>query len=147
MDVDFIEAAARHYSDAEHLYAEGRLPNAGQLYGFTAECGLKGILIRYGLAYDPVTGDLVGPSRSNPFMKHIDGLVATVSTFPAADRAYFALLAVMPDLSDFSDWSVDHRYWSATKVAGRQEKWKKAASQVMLALQNVDLDDAGRVLP
>jgi hypothetical protein len=144
MDVDFVEAARRHYSDAEHLYAERRLPNAGQLYGFTAECGLKGILIHYGLPYDPLSGDLIGPPHTNPYMKHIDGLVATVSTYPAADRAFFSLLALMPDISDFSDWSVNQRYWGDAKVAGRQDKWKKAAGQVMSALQSVDLDDAGR---
>lgn len=144
MDVDFLEAASRHYGDAEHLFAEGRMPNAGQLYGFTAECGLKGILIKYGLASDPETGDLVGPPHSNPYMKHIDGLVTTVLSFPAADRSYFNLLALMPNLSDFSDWSVNQRYWGAARVAGRQGKWKTAAGQVMHALQDLDLDDAGR---
>ncbi|MGH3622829.1 MAG: hypothetical protein ACRDQ5_13690, partial [Sciscionella sp.] len=42
---DFAAAARRHFSDAEHLCAQQRLPNADHLAGLAAECGLKAILI------------------------------------------------------------------------------------------------------
>lgn len=38
---DFPDAHARHWQDAERLAQAGRWANADQLYGYSAECGLK----------------------------------------------------------------------------------------------------------
>ena len=45
MSENFEESCFRHYEDANLLKINNRLPNAGQLYGFCAECGVKHILI------------------------------------------------------------------------------------------------------
>ena len=38
---DFSDAHVRHWRDAELLYAARCWGNADQLYGFSAECGLR----------------------------------------------------------------------------------------------------------
>lgn len=43
---DFIDAHRRHWEDAELLFDSGRWPNADQLYGISAECGLKALVMR-----------------------------------------------------------------------------------------------------
>ena len=45
---DFTGAHRRHWQDAELLFAEHRWANADQLYGFSAECGLKAVLKKDG---------------------------------------------------------------------------------------------------
>lgn len=39
--VDFLSSAMRHLRDGDYLKSNGYVENAGQLYGFVAECGLK----------------------------------------------------------------------------------------------------------
>ena len=43
-DTDFADAHRRHWEDAELLHDHGRWANADQLYGFSAECGLKAVM-------------------------------------------------------------------------------------------------------
>lgn len=64
--VDFRHAANRHYRDGNLLMANGRQANAGQLYGFTAECGIKWLLVWKGYPSDPVTGELVERKEEIP---------------------------------------------------------------------------------
>jgi hypothetical protein len=68
MNVDYKSAARRHFKDAELLYKEGRLANAGQLYGFNAECGLKALLATCGVDIDE-KGDI-----DKNYRKHITPL-------------------------------------------------------------------------
>lgn len=50
---DFADAHGRHWGDAELLYAHECLANADQLYGFSAECGLKALMEVLGMRLDP----------------------------------------------------------------------------------------------
>jgi hypothetical protein len=43
--VNFYESSKRHYVDVVLLQNNDRLPNAGQLYGFSAECGVKALMV------------------------------------------------------------------------------------------------------
>ena len=49
---DFHDAHRRHWQDAELLRKHGRWANADQLYGFSAECGLKAVMKALGMAVD-----------------------------------------------------------------------------------------------
>lgn len=42
---DFFNAHQRHWKDAELLYKEKRWANADHLYGLSAECGLKAVMV------------------------------------------------------------------------------------------------------
>jgi hypothetical protein len=129
--VDFHGSARRHIADADLLESNSRLPNAGHLYGYVAECGLKALLI--GLGYPT---DLEGsPARKNPsFRVHISGLLAP-ATFISLNlflsgRAGAKYLALIPKIGDFSDWRVEHRYYSEGALPGSLGKWKAAAHEV-----------------
>ncbi len=52
MAIDFLDAAGRHRADAELLFEHGRWPNADQLYGLAAECGLKAVMEVLGMPVD-----------------------------------------------------------------------------------------------
>lgn len=56
MQADFLDAHKRHWDDAERLFAKGRYANAGHLYGIAAECGLKRLMVRFGMMVNPTTG-------------------------------------------------------------------------------------------
>ena len=129
--VDFKGAARRHWLDAAFLSQAGREPNAGQLYGFMAECGIKAMLVAHGLPTE-ANGDIQKSPRTG-FREHVpvlSQLVSSLSTFPDG-RAATRYLALLPDLAHFNDWSINHRYWDALVLpAGSLPKWREAARQV-----------------
>jgi len=49
---DFVDAHRRHWQDAELLFDQSRWANADQLYGFSAECGLKAMMQALGMSVD-----------------------------------------------------------------------------------------------
>lgn len=131
MTVDFKEAARRHWADAEHLTQSGRHPNAGQLYGFMAECGLKALLVAHGLPTE-ANGDIRWKPRTG-YREHLPALsqlVCTLTAFPDG-RAATRYLAMLPDLAHFDDWNIDHRYWAtAAHPLSSVPNWREAARQV-----------------
>lgn len=52
MAPDFHDAHHRHWEDAELLLENNRLANADHLYGMAAECGLKRLMIVFGMTLD-----------------------------------------------------------------------------------------------
>lgn len=143
--VDFVEASIRHFDDADWLAGDGREPNAGQLYGFAAECGLKALLVKYGLETDS-DGDIVRRSSSgsdqSAFRQHINEpkqqtkLINSALNF-SPERKYLEYMAMLSSLGDFSSWTTDHRYWSASSIPPPSElgKWKAASREVQAMLQ------------
>ncbi len=77
---DFADAHRRHWQDAELLFAHERWSNSDQLYGFSAECGLKAVMKALGM---PVV-DKGMPSESK-YREHVRELWPLFMTF-AADR-------------------------------------------------------------
>jgi len=144
--VDFFEASRRHHSDATLLQMKGRDPNAGHLFGFAAECGVKALLVDCGYPTDS-DGDLKKPGKPiADARKHIDeltGLLAQiVASLSGRDGAKY--LAQVPDLSDFADWRASHRYYAAASIPLSLEKWQRAASEVLRMLQNLQLDKGAK---
>lgn len=52
MSVDFLDAHRRHWEDAELLHEHARWANANQLYGIAAECGMKRLMLVFGMPLD-----------------------------------------------------------------------------------------------
>jgi hypothetical protein len=138
VNVNFREAAIRHFDDAEYLYANNRKANAGQLFGFCGECGIKALLVVFGLSRDLATGDLV--QASQPYRAHIDGLIANLQNFAPSDPSYFAYCALMPSVNVFSNWSVDHRYYLEAAIPPSCAQWKAAAEEVRVMIDHATLD-------
>jgi hypothetical protein len=112
MPVSFPKAADRHLNDARHLISLGqaeRIPNATQLFGISAECALKAVLVGTGcIATSAATGDITNRNDR----KHVAQLWAD---FPAymtgrASAHYSALLLTAPKPNPFDSFNVSQRY-------------------------------------
>ncbi|MBI3756360.1 MAG: hypothetical protein HY267_00135 [Deltaproteobacteria bacterium] len=136
--VNFHSAARRHFQDAELLWANTREANAGHLYGFVAECGIKALLVSSGLQVD-ASGDIL---KRDPFRLHADklsGQINQVHNF-LQGRTSVKYLAQVPDIGHFSDWSTDHRYYDESALPPSTAKWRSAAQQVMSMLDQAKID-------
>lgn len=138
--VDYVEAARRHQADADFLQTHHRIANAGQLYGFAAECGLKALLIACGVTPD-ASGEI--PSRHR-FRQHVpvlhDRIVAEGHLIPDGQRAgqYLGSLASTGPLSD---WSIDHRYWRAAALPlSSVLAWKSVAEEILAMVDQAKAD-------
>lgn len=138
MSVDFADAASRHWKDAELLHQHRRWPNADQLYGLAAECGLKAVMQGLGMALTPD-----GRPQQDEHRVHIDNLWSTFSDFASgANEAVYAALLTQP--SPFADWSIHQRYWSSNAVTpNRASSHRAGAQKVRQVLNKAQLD--GRI--
>ena len=98
-DADFTDAHRRHWEDAELLYDHERWANADQLYGFSAECGLKAVMERLGMPSGT-------PGR---YRRHIQELWPIFEDF-AKNRDGDRYLELLPDGEPFADWAHHDRY-------------------------------------
>lgn len=130
-DADFRAAQRRHWEDAEFLFAKGRWPNADQLYGFSAECGLKAIMVGEGMmSIDDTTG-----KPAQKFRKHID-IFWQIFCDHMGDRREdhmggrreWAYLRQLPGGEPFADWSTDDRYASGECFDENRVKQRREAT-------------------
>jgi hypothetical protein len=126
--------------DAKSLLAGNRAANAGQLFGFVAECGLKALLIACGVASD-ANGEI---PKGHRLRQHIpalkDRIVVEGHLIPDGMRANKYLLS-LAHLTKLADWLVDHRYWSDTALPlGSVDGWRTAAEEILQALDKAKED-------
>ncbi len=98
---DFADAKERHWSDAEVLFANGRLANADHLYGFSAECGLKFVLQRLGV---------LPPGRPPPKYRKHGNDIWRLFQDAVRGRDGARYLRHLPEGEPFADWHVNDRY-------------------------------------
>lgn len=101
---DFLDAHRRHWGDAELLFAESRWANADQMYGFSAECGLKAVMRSLGMQVDPD-----GIPVDEQYRKHVQDLWPIFRMF-AARHTGARCLRLFPGDDPFTDWSHHDRY-------------------------------------
>lgn len=104
MQADFLDAHERHWQDAETLFQMQRWANADHLYGMAAECGLKRLMLAFGMPYDTADDR---PAQKND-RKHADGIWARFEAYRCGHHqgAGYALPAPNP----FDNWDVAQRY-------------------------------------
>lgn len=102
MNSDFLDAHEGHWDDAELLKGETRLANADHMYGLSAECGLKRLMICFGMPL-AASGDPLRQDR-----QHADGVWARFETYRSGHHNGAGY--VLPELNPFSDWNVNQRY-------------------------------------
>ncbi len=141
MPIDYKGAARRHFDDAKLLEGAAREPNAGQLFGFCAECGLKALLVAHGL---PIEAD--GNIRRKPdtgFREHMPTLgqrVSGLSVFHDGRQAS-SYMAMIPSIGAFADWLVDHRYFDRAGLPlASIPVWATAASEVVAMIDKAVVD-------
>lgn len=146
--VNYAEAARRHLRDAETLFAGGRPANAGQLFGFAAECGLKAMLIACQVPPGP-DGDLprnhpITSNKRHPLRAHIPDLSDRITQcgYLIPDTASATrYMASLPSLCQFNNWSIDHRYWKETALPLTSvPDWRAAAGEVAAMLDQIKED-------
>ncbi len=103
MPTDFYDAFHRHRQDGEILYERQRWANADHLYGLSAECGLKALMLKLGMPVSPA-GVPQGPYRI-----HIDRLWTSFRIFASGKLPpyYFSFLS---SNNPFRNWDIGQRY-------------------------------------
>ena len=104
MPADFIDAHRRHWQDGELLFKNERWANADQMYGFSAECGLKAIMLTAGMPVDDA-----GIPTDREHRQHVRGLWPVFQSF-AGGQVGRRLLRLLPDGDPFANWSHHDRY-------------------------------------
>jgi hypothetical protein len=133
MSADYLDAHNRHWEDAGFLFEELRLANADHLYGMAAECGLKRLMLRFGMC---VTTS--GSPRNSLDKVHVDGVWGRYATYSTGHLgAGYTLSGANP----FTSWHVSQRYdhrskFNQTDVADH----RSGAKQVRDLLQKATLD-------
>lgn len=104
MLADFLDAHERHWDDAERLFLAGRYANADHLYGMAAECGLKRLMVRFGMEINPETGSPAVRDDRN----HANNIWARFEGYRSGrvEGTDYGL----PIPNPFDNWDVSDRY-------------------------------------
>jgi len=104
MQADFLDAHERHQDDAERLFSAGRYANADHLYGIAAECGLKRLMVRFGMEVHPATGSPVARDDR----EHAKNIWARFEGYRSGkvEGTDYGL----PSPNPFDNWDVSDRY-------------------------------------
>ncbi|SFI12233.1 hypothetical protein SAMN05216275_101245 [Streptosporangium canum] len=133
---NYAQAARRHYDDAVYLHNDGRLPNADHHYGFSVECALKSLLLRYLNATMaspngmPSTIDASGRPKKHG---HLPGIWSDVAIL-AHGRSGSTLAGVLTASAPFATWDVADRYHGNPPLGTTTVNQRKAAATQILAL-------------
>lgn len=104
MQADFFDSHERHWHDAERLFAAERYANADHLYGMAAECGLKRLMVRFGMAVDPVTGS---PTDRKDW-RHANDIWARFESYRSGKVE--GIDYGLPTPNPFDNWDAADRY-------------------------------------
>jgi hypothetical protein len=107
MNIDFLDAYLRHWEDAEALFGSERWANADHLYGLAAECGLKRLMIAFGM---PVTTD--GDPQHRNDRVHADQVWIRYETYRSGHGSGSGY--ALPSPNPFNNWHVSQRYAAQT---------------------------------
>ena len=119
---DFTDAHSRHWQDAELLFAHHRWANADQLYGLSAECGLKAVMQELGM-----TVDTTGKPQTE-YRKHVNELWRTFQDF-AKSRDGARYLEMLPGGNPFANWAIEDRYANRDDFSRAHVELHRAASR------------------
>ena len=104
MQADFLDAHKRHQDDAEILFSAERYANADHLYGIAAECGLKRLMVRFGMVVNPATGSPAARDDRD-HAKYIWDRFELYRTGKVEGTDYG-----LPSPNPFNNWDVSDRY-------------------------------------
>ncbi len=135
---DFEDSAKRHWSDAKLLIENNRLPNADQVFGLSAECALKYIMLKNGLVLED------GKPKEKKFRKHIDELWDHFRDFIENRNGVFFMSFTGIGSNPFHDWDIGQRYHNSQYIRLESVKnHEKAVDNIIDLLYQTDMD--GRV--
>lgn len=132
---DFLDAWRRHWEDAELLFEHHRWANSDQLYGFSAECGLKAVMQVWGMPVDET-----GRPNEKEHRKHVQDLWGEFATF-ARKREENRTLDLLPPDEPFADWSHHDRYAHRDPFREEGVRRHREAARRISAMVNHTLED------
>ena len=132
---DYFDAHRRHWEDAELLLQNTRWASADQMYGFSAECGLKAVMKALGM---PV--DATGAPKKRRHRKHMPYLWPVFRAF-AQGHGGIRYSSQLPEDNLFHDWSIDDRYahrghWEEAGMKQHRNAAREVLDMVQLARQD-----------
>jgi len=104
MTSDFLNAHHRHLRDADYLFSALHLANADHLYGMAAECGLKRLMIAFGMKLRRADGAPEGREDR----EHADKVWVRYETYQSGHVQ--GLQYGLPSSTPFGDWNASQRY-------------------------------------
>lgn len=138
--VNYAQAARRHFHDALQLLASHRHGNAGHLFGFAAESGLKAVLVACGVPTD-ADGGIPQGHRLRQHVPTLGDRLVTDGHLVPDGRFATIYMAKVSSLGDFRDWSIDHRYWAdAALPVASVSRWRNCAAEIMAMLDQASED-------
>lgn len=135
MQSDFLDASERHWEDAEQLFQSQRWANADHLFGMAAECGLKKLMLAFGMPFDESKNM---PKRDKD-QKHINVVWARYETYRSGLHQGTAYGLELAD--PFIDWRASQRYSNQVcfdKI--RVEPHREGAEKVRQLIRKAQLD-------
>jgi hypothetical protein len=120
---DFADAHERHREDAERLYLEGRRANADHLYGIAAECGLKRLMLAFGMPSNNNTGS---PQEKDDRV-HVNEIWDRYRVYVRGKSAVNYCIHSNP----FKDWEASQRYHHQAEFpTNRVDPHKEAVKRI-----------------
>jgi hypothetical protein len=126
MQSDFLDAHNRHLKDAEHLFTANRWANADHLYGLATECGLKQLMLAFGMPFD--TNRDIPQERAD--RQHANGIWNRYESYRRG-HLQGARYALPTTSNPFVNWDVSQRYANQSHFdRTRTEPHRTATKQV-----------------
>ncbi len=134
MNTDFRDAHERHWEDAELLFEKNQWANADHLYGIAAECGLKSLMLSFGMPFDSGKDRPQEPDDRT----HIDTIQTRYETYRCQHPAGKYILT---NPSIFDDWKASQRYANRSNFdCIRATTHRKGAIDVCNIVRQAQLD-------
>lgn len=127
LQADFLDAHERHRNDAELLNYAHRWANADYLYGMAAECGLKHLMMVFGMKVN-----LLGNPRSNKDWQHADNIWERFESYRSGHPQGTGY--ALPTANPFHNWNVSDRYAHQSNFNQAQTQSRQASVQMVCAL-------------
>lgn len=127
MNADFLDAHHRHMIDAETLFQASRLANADQLFGFAVECGLKQLMVGFGMLVDAKGS----PTKDKDWV-HADKVWKRYETYRSSGGG--GANYVLPNPNPYLDWRASQRYARSSDVLLPRVETHRTAAETVAAL-------------
>ena len=135
MNADFQDAHFRHWEDAEYLFLAERRANADHLYGVAAECGLKALMLKFGM---PVASQTGKPNNQND-QQHANRIWLRYESYRSGHSR--GSRYSLSDQNPFSDWDVSDRYAHRGQFeVGRVDVHRVGAKEVCDLIRKASLE-------
>ena len=135
MQADFLDAHHRHWNDAECFFAMQRWANADHLYGMAAECGLKWLMLAFGMPFDSAKDR---PTHQSDQV-HANGVWARYESYCCSH--HLGVTYVLPQVNPFNDWNISQRYAHQSQFdVARTTPHQTGANQVRQLIKKAELE-------